>query len=192
MEQRKQVSMLIFIGGAARTGKGILARRLLAELRMPYLSLDVLKMGLVRAIPDYQLDPDAGTLMVAERLWPVVREMSVSLLHDEIAYVLEGEILPMHVAALWRAYPGKIRACFLGYATILPAEKLQQIRTHAGLPNDWSATYDDTALLTVIAREIRFSQYLQVACPRANIRYFDTSDDFLETLDSVVAYLRQA
>jgi hypothetical protein len=38
-------SLLVFISGAARTEKGILARRLLVERQMPYLSLDVVKMG---------------------------------------------------------------------------------------------------------------------------------------------------
>ncbi len=49
--------MLLFIGGAARTGKGILVRRLLAELRLPYLSLDVLKMGLTRGVPGIRYRP---------------------------------------------------------------------------------------------------------------------------------------
>ena len=56
--------MLFFIGGAARTGKGILARRLLVEQRLPYLSLDVLKMGLTRGVPEYEIDPDAGGIIV--------------------------------------------------------------------------------------------------------------------------------
>ena len=64
--------MLLFIGGAARTGKGILVRRLLAEMHLPYLSLDVLKMGLARGVPEYAIDPDAGGMQVAERLWPLV------------------------------------------------------------------------------------------------------------------------
>ena len=38
--------MLLFIGGAARTGKGILVRRLLVERHISYFSLDVLKMAL--------------------------------------------------------------------------------------------------------------------------------------------------
>ena len=43
--------MLIFIGSTARTGKGMLVRRLLAEMQPPFLSLDVLKMGLERGWP---------------------------------------------------------------------------------------------------------------------------------------------
>jgi hypothetical protein len=60
--------MIHYIGGAARCGKGILSRRLLSELGLPYLSLDVLKMGLSRGMPELAFDPDAGGMGVAERL----------------------------------------------------------------------------------------------------------------------------
>ncbi|MEO7909521.1 MAG: hypothetical protein ABIV47_07705 [Roseiflexaceae bacterium] len=182
--------MLVFIGGAARTGKGILVRRLLLEMQMSYLSIDVLKMGLARGAPEYGLDPDAGCILVAEKLWPLVREMSVSLLAEDMNYAMEGELLPQHVAALRQAYPAQIKACFLGYATITPTQKLHDIRIYSGHPNDWPSTYTDAALLNIITREIAFSQYLMDACAKHSVRYFDTSRDFAQTLEQVVAYVR--
>ena len=183
--------MLLFIGGAARTGKGILVRRLLAEMHLPYLSLDVLKMGLARGVPEFAIDPDAGGMYVAERLWPLVREMSRSLLEERVDYVIEGEIVPRHVSALRHAHPSQINACFLGYSTIAPAQKLHEIRSHAGHPNDWPQSYADADLLTIISREIGFSQYLQAECARYHFRYFDTSHQFMQTLDEVVAFVRE-
>jgi hypothetical protein len=182
--------MLLFIGGAARTGKGILVRRLLAEIALPYLSIDVLKMGLARGAPEFGIDPDAGAIIVAEKLWPLVREMSASLLRDGVDYSFEGELLPQHVAALQHNHPSQVKACFLGYATITPTQKLHNIRTFSGHPNDWPSTYADSALLDIITREIAFSQYLIDACARYGMRYFDTSHDFAAALDQVVAYIR--
>src|SRR4051812_38221954 len=120
--------MLLFIGGAARTGKGMLVRRLLHELQMSYFSIDVLKMGLARGMPEWDLDPDAGGIVVAARLWPLVREMSHNLIAEGLDYALEGELLPQQVHALRCAYPAQIKACFLGYATITPTQKLYDIR----------------------------------------------------------------
>ena len=182
--------MLIFIGGAARTGKGILARRVLAERQLPFLSLDVLKMGLARGMPECAIDPDAGGMQVAERLWPLVREMSISLLHDDQDYVFEGEILPKYVDALQLDYPTKVRACFLGYNTLTPPQKLHQIRMYGGHPNDWPQEYNDADLLTIIVREIAFSEYVQAECTRYHFRYFDTSHNFMQVLDEVATYLR--
>jgi hypothetical protein len=112
--------MLLFIGGAARTGKGILVRRLLFEMQVSFLSIDVLKMGLARGMPEFGIDPDAGGIVVAEKLWPLVREMSVNLLGEGVDYALEGELLPQHVDAFQHTYPSQIKVCFLGYATITP------------------------------------------------------------------------
>ena len=183
--------MLIFIGGAARTGKGILSRRLLTEIQVPFLSLDVLKMGLARGVPEFPIDPDAGGMQVAERLWPLVREMSVSLLREQIDYGFEGEVLPRDVSVLQQEYPTKVQACFLGYNTISATQKLQEIRRHAGYPNDWSQEYSDSDLLTIINREIAYSEYLQAESARYQIRYFDTSQNFLGVLNEVIAFLKE-
>ncbi len=179
--------MLVFIGGAARTGKGILARRLLVEMQLPYLSLDVLKMGLARGVPEYEIDPDAGGIAVGERLWPLVREMSINLLEEN--YLIEGELLPKHVDAFRRAHPTQVKACFLGYTEIAPAQKLRDIRRYAGYPNDWPADYSDAELLRVIEGMIAFSRYLRDECAVVGLPYFDTSIDFEHTLDQVVAYI---
>lgn len=179
--------MLYFIGGAARTGKGILVRRLLREQHLPYLNLDILKMGLARGVPEYAIDPDAGAIPVAESLWPLVYEMSRSLLADQVPYVLEGEILPKQVAVLRDAYPAQVYGYFLGYAQITPSQKLHDIRAHAGYPNDWPHSYTDAALLPIIRREIAFSHYVRTECQKYGLAYFDTSAQFTATLDQVVA-----
>jgi len=181
--------MLLFIGGAARTGKSILARRLLAEKRMPYLSLDVLKMGLARGVPEFAIDPDAGNVVVGERLWPLVREMSMSLLMDDVDYVFEGELLPKHVAALRNTYPLQVKACFLGYTDIDPAAKLRHIRTYGHYPNNWASEYTDEQLLNIITREIAFSRALRDACATHQLRYFDTSQDLTQTLERVMTFV---
>jgi hypothetical protein len=182
--------MLLFIGGAARTGKGMLTRRLLAEMQLPYLSLDVLKMGLARGAPEYAIDPNAGGIQVASRLWPLVREMSISLLYDQMDYVFEGEILPKDVDDLREAYPTQVCACFLGYSRVAPAQKLHEIRAYGGHANDWPREYTDETLLTIINREIVFSQYIQSECTRFHFPYFDSSHHFMQVLDDVVAYVQ--
>jgi hypothetical protein len=181
--------LLLFIGGAARTGKGILVRRLLLERQMSFLSLDALKMGLTRGVPEFEIDPNAGAIPVAERLWSLVREMSLNLMSEGVDYVLEGELLPKHVAALQQQYPAQVRACFLGYHSTTPEQKCREVRAYGGFPNDWSLEYSDPELLTVLMREIDFSRYLLEECSRFNLPYFDTSSQFLETLDRVFAFV---
>lgn len=41
--------MIILITGASHTGKTLLAQRLMGKYKVPYLSIDHLKMGLIRS-----------------------------------------------------------------------------------------------------------------------------------------------
>lgn len=182
--------MVVIIGGAARTGKGLLSRRLLVEMRQPYLSLDVLKMGLVNGLPSFGLDADASAIAIAQQLWPLVRAMMINMIETGVHYIVEGEILPEHVHELASQYPGQIRACFLGYTDMDPLQKLSELRAFSGNPNDWVADYSDKEILELVKENIAFSRYLKEECKRLNLAYFDTSVDFQEVHEQVTAYLK--
>lgn len=182
--------MIRIIGGAARTGKSLLSRRLLLETQQPYLSLDVLKMGLVNGVPEYGVDPEASSSEVAEKLWPLVRAMCVNMIETGDTYIVEGEILPAHADELAQQYPGEIRACFLGYADIAPEQKLREIREFGGHPNDWIAGCSEEYVLDFVRDSIALSRALRDECAQRNLPYFDTSVAFLETLDRAAEYLK--
>jgi hypothetical protein len=181
--------MIRLIGGASRTGKGILSRRLLVQVQQPYLSLDVLKMGLANGVPTYGLDPEASSPEVAEKLWPLVHAMCVNMVESGVHYIVEGEILPKHAEELSEQYPGQIRACFLGYAEVIPEQKLQEIRQYGGHPNDWTADCPDAYVLGLVRDSIQFSRYLQSECSGRSMAYFDTSFAFADTLNWAAEYL---
>ena len=65
--------MVILIGGASHVGKTLLAQRMLERYGVPYLSIDHLKMGLIRS-GNTDLTPDDDDALT-EYLWPIVREM---------------------------------------------------------------------------------------------------------------------
>ena len=65
--------MIILITGASHTGKTLLAQRMLEKYSYPYLSVDHLKMGLIRS-GSTPLTPEDDDELVGY-LWPIVREM---------------------------------------------------------------------------------------------------------------------
>lgn len=181
--------MLLIIGGAARTGKGILSRRLLTTLHQPYLSLDVVKMGIVNGLPTFGLNPESSAVEIANGLWPLVRAMAVNMLETDVHYTLEGEILPHHADELARRFPGQVRACFLGYAEIDVSQKLREIREFGGHPNDWTTDCPEDELGGLIHENIAFSRSLREQCGRFPFPYFDTSANFEGVLNDAEAYL---
>ncbi len=84
--------MIILITGASHTGKTALAQKLLEKYKYPYLSIDHLKMGLIRS-GNTELTPmDDNEL--TEYLWPIVREMIKTAIENNQNLVVEGCYIP--------------------------------------------------------------------------------------------------
>lgn len=65
--------MILLITGASHTGKTVLAQRILEKYHFSYLSIDLLKMGLIRSgYTDLHPEDDE---MLQSYLWPIIREM---------------------------------------------------------------------------------------------------------------------
>ena len=84
--------MIILITGAAHTGKTALAQKLLAKYKYPYLSIDHLKMGLIRS-GNTELTPMDDADLV-EYLWPIVREMIKTAIENKQNLIVEGCYIP--------------------------------------------------------------------------------------------------
>ena len=84
--------MIILITGASHTGKTLLAQRLLEKYKYPYLSIDHLKMGLIRS--GYtELTPYDDDNMT-EYIWPVVREIIKTAIENRQNLIIEGCYIP--------------------------------------------------------------------------------------------------
>ena len=84
--------MIVLIAGASHTGKTALAQKLLEKYKYPYLSIDHLKMGLIRS-GNTELTPmDDNDL--TEYLWPIVREMIKTAIENKQNLVVEGCYIP--------------------------------------------------------------------------------------------------
>ena len=84
--------MVILITGASHTGKTLLAQRLLEKYRFPYLSIDHLKMGLIRS-GNTRLTPEDDDALT-DYLWPIVREMVKTAIENRQDLIAEGCYIP--------------------------------------------------------------------------------------------------
>lgn len=75
--------MIILITGASHTGKTLLAQRLLEKYKYPYLSIDHLKMGLIRS-GNTQLTPVSDDTELTDFLWPIVREIVKTAIENRL------------------------------------------------------------------------------------------------------------
>ena len=84
--------MIILIAGASHTGKTVLAQRLLEKYHYPYLSIDHLKMGLIRSGNTDLTPMDDDKL--TDYLWPIVREMVKTAIENDQNMIVEGCYIP--------------------------------------------------------------------------------------------------
>ena len=103
--------MIYLISGTTHTGKTVLAQRLLEEKHWPYLSLDHLKMGLIRSGTTNLTVFDDDKL--TDYLWPIAREMVKTAIENNQNLIIEGCYIPhswaedfdenyrTHIRAIW-------------------------------------------------------------------------------------------
>ncbi len=132
--------MVILITGASHTGKTVLAQRLLERCGYPYLSMDHLKMGLIRS-GQTKLTP-ADDEALTPYLWPIVREMIKTAVENRQNLIVEGCYVPFG----WRedfsdAYLSDIRFICLAMTDGYIDTHFDEIRAHG---SDIESRLDDS------------------------------------------------
>ena len=115
--------MVILIGGASHTGKTNLAQQLLEKYKYPYLSIDHLKMGLIRS-GNTELTPMSDDTALTGYLWPIVREMVKTAVENEQNLIVEGCYIPFD----WQADFNENYLSQIRYICLILSERY--IRSH--------------------------------------------------------------
>ena len=89
--------MIVLITGTSHTGKTALAQKLLEKYKYPYLSIDHLKMGLIRS-GNTELTPMSDDKLLTGYLWPIVCEMIKTAIENNQNFIVEGCYIPFNWA----------------------------------------------------------------------------------------------
>ena len=84
--------MVILITGTSHTGKTQLAQRLLEKYKYPYLSIDHLKMGLIRSKNTTLTVEDDEEL--TKYLWKIIKEIIKTNIENKQNIIIEGCYMP--------------------------------------------------------------------------------------------------
>ena len=117
--------MILLITGASHTGKTVLAQRLLEQHHYPYLSIDHLKMGLIRS-GHTGLTPLSPDEELTAYLWPIVLEMIKTAIENGQNLMVEGCYIPFD----WAQDFGPEYRAHIRYVCLVMSEKY--IRTRFG------------------------------------------------------------
>jgi len=182
--------MLYIVSGASRAGKTLLAKEILKEGGITYLSLDWLMMGFTNGIPElgihHLLYPDE----IARKSWSFFQAMFKCMIENKENCVIEGEaILPELIQELRSKYPNDVRICFLGYSDVEVDVKYNEVKNNVLNDNDWLIQESDEYILDHIHNMIQHSLMIKKSCEELDFRYIDTGRNFRAGLEEAKRYL---
>ena len=171
--------MIIIITGASRVGKTLLAQRMLEKYEYPYLSVDHLKMGLIRS-GNTALTPEDDDALT-EYLWPIVRDMIKTAIENKQNLIVEGCYIPFG----WRRdfgeeYLAYIRFICLAFSEGYIDAHFDEIKAHG---SDIEARlFDDCEIAELKADNRRFAEGFCGAGERVTL----IDSDYERTVNSLL------
>lgn len=168
--------MIILITGATHTGKTFLAKKLIGKYNYPCMSIDHLKMGLIRSgMTDLTpMDDDKLT----DYLWPVVREMIKTAIENDQDMIIEGCYVPHN----WQQdfdeqYQSSIRFICLAFSDDYIEKHFDDIKDKESVVE--KRLYDDCTMESIKADNQTFRQRFGQAVTLIE-------DDYEQAIDSVL------
>ncbi len=165
--------MIILITGASHTGKTALAQKLLEKYKYPYLSIDHLKMGLIRS-GNTLLTPLSDEGALTEYLWPIVREMIKTAVENEQNLIVEGCYIPFEWAKDFeKEYLDKIRFYCLVMSGRYIENHFSDIKRFASVIEDRGE--DEDCTLELVRRDN--AEMLEM-CVKHGVKYIDIDEEY--------------
>ncbi len=172
--------MIVLIAGASHTGKTLLAQKLLEKYKYPYLSIDHLKMGLIRS-QNTELTPLSGDTELTEYLWPIVREIVKTAIENKQNLIVEGCYIPFDWKKDFsRDYLENIKYCCLVMSENYINRHFNDIKQYASVIEN--RLNEDCTLKDVLKDNARTLEFAQ----KNGVGYFLIDDEYKIdiTLDS--------
>ena len=155
--------MIILITGASHTGKTVLAQKLIEKYRYSCMSLDHLKMGLIRS--GYtELTPYDDDKMT-DYLWPIVKEMIKTAIENNQNMILEGCYFPYDWATYFEPeYRQHIRYICLIMTQYYIENHFDDIKGYASLIEERLDDSDCTKEMLLCDNKEAFKQCKKYGC----------------------------
>ncbi len=172
--------MIFLITGASHTGKTALAQKLLEKYNYPYLSIDHLKMGLIRS-ENTDLTPLSDDNKLTEYLWPIVKEIIKTAIENNQNLIVEGCYVPLD----WQKYfesnhLEKIKFYCLVFSEKYIKNKFNDIKKYANIIE--KRLFDDYSYEEVINDN---KNYLSL-CQKNSVDYVYIDDNYEEIIKKII------
>ena len=180
--------MVILISAIGSTGKTLMAQTLLEKYKIPYLSVDHLKMGIYRGNNQCGFTPTDRTEVIAEKLWPIIKGMIMTNIENHQSIIMEGcYFLPQYMSDFEKSYSEKIIAVFMGFSTAYIKENFtSNIVKHRNVIE--ARKYPEERTITEFIQE---QEAFKEECKKYAVQYFEIDGEYERDIMKVYEYIEQ-
>lgn len=178
--------MVILIGGVSCTGKTVMAQKLLEKYKIPYLSIDHIKMGLIRGNKYCVFTATDSDDKLTKKLWPIVKGIIMTNIENGQQIIIEGCYLPPeHIMDFEPYYLEQIITLYIGFSkNYLEKHYTSGIIEHRSEIEQ--KDYDDYMNQ---GNFIKLHTQLKGLCRKYNAKFFEINNDYDGEMNNVYKWI---
>jgi 2-phosphoglycerate kinase len=178
--------MVILIGGVSCTGKTVMAQRLLEKYKIPYLSIDHVKMGLIRGNKYCDFSATDSDDELTGKLWPIVKGIIKTNIENGQHIIIEGcYIPPEYISDFEPEYLEQIIALYIGFSkNYLEKHFASGIVGHIS-----EIEQKDCNDYVNPDNFIKLHTQLKELCSKSNATFFEIDDDYIGEMNIIYKWI---
>lgn len=179
--------MVILIGGVSCTGKTLMAQTLLEKYKIPYLSIDHIKMGLIRGNKYCDFSATDDDVELSYKLWPIVKGIIMTNIENGQHIIIEGCYLPPeYIRNFEPEYLEQIIPLYIGFSK----EYLEK-HFNSGIIEHRSEIEHKDCDDDYMNQDnfIKLHSRMKELCKKNNAKFFEINDDYIGEMTNVYNWI---
>lgn len=182
--------IIVLISGNSKSGKTLMAQKLLEKYKMPYLSIDHLKMGIYRRNVYCGFTPLDSNELIGDKLWPIIREIIKTNIENNQSIIIEGcYILPHHIKELEKPYIDKVISVFIVFSDQYIRQNLESkiLRFRSVIEDRGELDESEYSIVDIINEHNDYRN----RCVEAGLNYFEIDKNYENEITKAYEYIEK-
>jgi len=182
--------MIILIGGEGYTGKTFMAQKLLEKYKIPYLSIDHLKMAIYRSNDECGFTLLDSQEHIGEKLWGILKGIIMTNIENGQHLIIEGcYLMPEKIKELEcnAEYSMKIISFYMGFSKKYINNNFESIilKNMGVIENRTPKDNDD------ITKEVYLLETAKIKkmCKNSGSKYFEINNEYNQEIQNVYKWI---
>ena len=182
--------MVILIAGTSYVGKTLMAQKLLEIYKIPYLSIDHLKMGIYRSSFDCGFTPESREGIITEKLWSIIKGIIMTNIENNQNIIIEGCYFPESINDFDKEYLCKTIFLYIIFSEQYIRKNFsEKIMGKRNIIENRGYDFDGTN--EFMEKYISENKSNKEKCVKNRIKYFEIKEDYEKEIKDVYKWIKE-